>query len=58
MSSLGELPLRSGGSSGGMTFLLGDWASLGERIVHLDVYRCSNCGHLEFFDFDLSLPEE
>ena len=57
MTYLGDLSLRSGGTSGGWNFVLGEWAALGERVVHLDAYRCSSCGHLEFFDFDLSLPE-
>ena len=57
LSYLGQIPLRAGGKSGGMNFLLGEWAALGERLIHLDVYRCSTCGHLEFFDFDASLPE-
>ena len=56
LQSLGELPLRSGGKTGGANFWLGEWAELSERIVRLDVYRCSRCGHLEFFDFDGSLP--
>lgn len=23
----------------------------------VDIFRCSNCGRLEFYDLDLSLPE-
>lgn len=57
MNYVAQIPLRAGGKSGGMNFWLGEWAALGERLISLDVYRCSSCGHLEFFDFDASLPE-
>ena len=57
MEKVGSLPLRAGGKSGGWNFMLGEWAALGERVVTFDVFRCSQCGHLEFFDFNQSLPE-
>lgn len=59
MAYLGQLPLRSGGESGFLGALFDKWSALSERVVPLDVYRCSSCGHLEFFDlnFDLSLHE-
>ncbi|BCM93851.1 hypothetical protein IAD21_05742 [Abditibacteriota bacterium] len=56
LMSLGTLPLRAGGKSGAAAFWLGDMAEWGERIVHLEVHRCRSCSHLEFFDFDNSLP--
>ena len=36
---------------------LGEWADVGEKIWRLDVYRCSSCKRVEFFDLDLSLPQ-
>jgi hypothetical protein len=57
LEEVGVLPLRAGGTSGGWNFALGEWAALGERVVNLEVLRCSVCGHLEFFDLDASLPE-
>ena len=57
MQSLGQLPIRTGGTSGGWHLLLGDWAELMEGVLPLDVYRCPTCKRVEFFDLDLSLPE-
>ena len=57
MQSLGQIPIRVGGRSGGWHLLLGEAADVMESVFPLDVYRCSNCKRVEFFDFDLSLPE-
>jgi hypothetical protein len=57
MTSLGQVPVRVGGTSGGWHLLLGQWADSGERVWPLDVYRCRSCKRVEFFDLDLSLPE-
>jgi hypothetical protein len=56
MESLGQLPIRVGGTTGGWHLLLGNWADMRESILPLDVYRCSTCKRVEFFDLDLSLP--
>lgn len=56
MESLGQIPIRVGGTSGGWHLLLGDWADLSEGVIPLDVFRCANCKRIEFFDLDLSLP--
>ena len=40
--------LRTGGSSGGLTALLGGLAELGESTIDVDVTACPSCGHLEF----------
>ena len=56
MDSLGQLPIRTGGVSGGWHLLLGDMADLTEGVLPLDVYRCPNCRRVEFYDLDLSLP--
>ena len=56
LQRLGQVPVRVGGSSGGWSLLLGDWADMSEQVWPLDVYRCGTCGRLEFYDHDLSLP--
>ncbi len=53
---LGQIGLRTGGMEGGMGLLLGAWADMGEKVIYFDLYRCENCGRLEFFDNDRSLP--
>ena len=57
MQSLGQIPIRVGGISGGWHLLLGDMADVTEGVFPLDVYRCERCKRVEFFDLDLSLPE-
>ena len=57
MHSLGQIPLRTGGTSGGWHLIFGELADVTERVFPLDVYRCSRCKRVEFFDLDLSLPE-
>jgi len=56
MDSLGQLPIRVGGTTGGWHLILGNWADMRESILPLDVYRCGTCKRVEFFDLDLSLP--
>lgn len=56
MQSLGQIPIRVGGTSGGWHLLLGEWADTTERVFPLDVYRCAECKRVELFDLDLSLP--
>jgi len=56
MESLGQLPIRVGGTTGGWHLLLGNWADMRESIMPLDVFRCGTCKRVEFFDMDLSLP--
>jgi hypothetical protein len=58
MQSLGQLPIRTGGTKGGWHLLLGEWADLTEGVLPLDVYRCPQCRRIEFFDLDLSLPQQ
>jgi hypothetical protein len=57
MDALGQIPIRTGGTSGAWHLLLGEWADMTEGVFPLDVYRCSNCRRVEFFDLDLSLPQ-
>lgn len=56
MQSLGQLPIRVGGTSGGWHMLFGNWADMSEDVIPLDVFRCATCKRIEFFDLDLSLP--
>ncbi|MGV3710483.1 MAG: nucleotide-binding protein [Gemmatimonas sp.] len=56
LQSLGQIPLRVGGTSGGWHMLFGDLAEMGESVLALDVYRCPRCKRVEFFDLDESLP--
>jgi hypothetical protein len=58
MQSLGQLPVRVGGTAGGWHLLLGEWADMSEQVYPLDAYRCGQCRRVEFFDLDLSLPEQ
>ena len=58
MRSLGEIPIRVGGTTGGWHFFLGNLADVQEAIIALDTYRCDTCRRVEFFDLDLSLPAE
>lgn len=54
---VGRMPIRTRGVSGIWNFVIGDLAGLGEEVLQLDVYRCTHCGHMEFFDFDMKIPE-
>lgn len=57
MESLGQIPVRTGGTSGGWHLLFGELADVSERTLPLDVFRCNRCRRVEFFDLDLSLPQ-
>lgn len=48
VSKAGVWTLRTGGSSGGLTALLGGLAELSEGTVDVEVTACPSCGHLEF----------
>ena len=56
LEPLGQIPVRTGGTSGGWHLLFGEWADAGEGVMPLDVYRCPQCSRLEFYDHDFSLP--
>jgi hypothetical protein len=56
MKSLGQVPLRVGGTTGWRHVAFGNWADAGEQLLPVDVYRCDECKRVEFFDLDLSLP--
>ena len=57
LEPLGQIPVRTGGTSGGWHLFFGEWADAGEGVMPLDVYRCRQCSRLEFYDHDFSLPE-
>jgi hypothetical protein len=56
LDSLGQVPVRTGGTSGGWHLIFGAWADAGEDILLLDAYRCPQCSRLEFYDQNFSLP--
>ena len=56
MRSLGQLPIRVGGTTGGWHLLFGELADMSEGVFPLDTYRCDQCKRVEFFDLDSSLP--
>ena len=56
MQSLGQLPIRIGGTTGGWHLLFGELADMSEGVFPLDAYRCNGCKRVEFFDLDASLP--
>jgi hypothetical protein len=58
LQSLGQVPVRTGGTGGGWHLLFGELADMGERVLSLDVYRCPQCSRLEFYDHDFSLPNK
>jgi hypothetical protein len=55
MQSLGKLPIRVGGTSGGWHLLFGEWADASEGVLPLDVYRCLGCKRVDFFDLEEKL---
>jgi len=40
---------RVGGQSGGMNFLFGKWAELGEETIPMHVFVCPKCGKIELY---------
>jgi hypothetical protein len=52
LHSLGEVELRTGGTTGAWKLLFGEWAELGEGKMRVDVLACPACRRLE-----LKLPE-
>lgn len=55
MSYLGKIPFRVGGMAGIAGLLVGSWADVNEKLIHIDVYRCDKCRKLELFDNQLNL---
>ncbi len=40
---------RSGGTSGGIKLLIGEWGELGEAMIPMYVFVCPNCGKVELY---------
>jgi len=57
MQSIGAVPVRVGGTSGGWHLLFGELADLGEKTITLDMFRCNQCRRVDMYDLDLSLPD-
>ena len=38
---MGDIPFRTGGTSGAAHLLFGNWAELGEDVLHLDAFPLS-----------------
>ncbi len=49
MTDMGDIPFRTGGMGGAAHLLFGNWAELGEGLLHLDAFYCQNCGRVQLF---------
>jgi hypothetical protein len=49
MVDMGDIPFRTGGTSGVAHMLFGNWAELGEGVLHLDASACQRCGRVQLF---------
>jgi len=49
MADMGDIPFRTGGSSGAAHLLFGNWAELGEGLLHLDAFVSKSCGRVQLF---------
>ena len=49
MTDMGDIPFRTGGSSGAAHLLFGNWAELGEGLLHLDAFVCQSRGRVQLF---------
>jgi hypothetical protein len=47
MESVGVHRFRTGGTTGGWKLLAGEFAELGEDMLPLAVFVCTNCGYTE-----------
>ena len=47
MNGMGVERFRVGGTSGGWKMVFGEWAELGEEMLPLDVYACTQCRRVE-----------
>lgn len=51
LSDWGIVEFRTGGTSGAIKLLIGEWGELGEQKLALELRYCSRCGQV-----DLRLP--
>ena len=49
MVDMGDIPFRTGGTNGAAHIFLGNWAELGEGVLHLDAFVCQNRGRVQLF---------
>ena len=49
MIDMGDIPFRTGGTSGAAHLLFGNWAELGEGVLHLDAFVCQKCVRVQLF---------
>ena len=47
LQSIGKEQFRVGGSSGGWKMAFGEWAELGEELLSLEVFACTQCRKVE-----------
>jgi hypothetical protein len=43
---------RTGGTSGGMKLLFGEWAEVGETMIPMYVFVCPSCGKIDLYATD------
>ncbi len=48
LEPIGVEQFRTGGTSGGIKLLIGEWGELGERMLPLDLWFCGACRRVEF----------
>ena len=48
LDSMGVEKFRTGGTSGGLKLLIGEWGELGEHMIPLELLACPRCCHVEF----------
>jgi len=49
MVDTGDIPFRTGGTSGAAHLLFGNRAELGEGVLHLDAFVCQKFGRVKLF---------
>jgi hypothetical protein len=49
MVDMGDIPFRTGGTSRAAHLLFGNWAGLGEGVLHLDAFVCQKFGRVQLF---------
>ena len=47
LESQGVEKFRTGGTTGGIKLLIGEWGELGEQMIPLEILICDNCRHVE-----------
>jgi rRNA maturation protein Nop10 len=50
MQSVGDMKFRSGGYSGASGMLLGGWEELMEKTQTFTLYKCPQCGKVDFYE--------